>query len=90
MKKTALNDFLKSFATSIEEQTISNSNLYLTDYSDELKDLSNLHLDVRSLQSLAFVAGYAVHSYFKKSKCDSCLQLLSEPKLLEIDEPKES
>ena len=39
---------------------------------------------------MAFVAGYAVHSYFKKSKCVSCLQVLSEPKLLEIDEPKES
>ena len=89
-EKTSLNDFLKFFATSIEEQTISNSNLYLTDYSDEFKDFSNIHLDVRTLQSLAFVAGYAVHSYFKKSKCDSCLQVLSEPKLLEIDGPKES
>ena len=80
-EKTSLNDFLKSFTTSIEEQTTSDSNWYLTDYSNELNDFSSINLDLRTLQSLAFVAGYAVHSYFKKSKCEVCLQVLSEPKL---------
>ena len=82
-ENASLIDFLKSFATFIEEQTISNSDLYLTDYSNELKDFSILNLDIKTLQSLAFVAGYVVHSYFKKSQCDACLQVLSEPKLLE-------
>ena len=78
------------YCTSIEEQTTSDSNLYLIDYSNELNDFSNINLDVRTLQNLAFVAGYAVHSYFKKSKCEACIQVLSEPKLLELEEPKES
>ena len=42
-----------------------------------------------TLQSLAFVAGYAVHSYFKHSKCEACLKALSEPKTFEFEETTE-
>ena len=55
------------------------------------------------LQSLAFIAGYTVHSIYKskvlrkptkdsttKSMCPSCLSLLTEDKDLEFDDPADS
>ena len=45
------------FYSSVEEHSEASFNP--TDYTD-LNDLSNIHLDVTTLQSLAFVAGYSV------------------------------
>ena len=55
------------------------------------------------LQSLAFIAGYTVHSIYKskvfrkprkdsttKSMCPSCLSLLTEDKYLEFEDPADS
>ena len=55
------------------------------------------------LQSLAFIAGYTVHSIYKskvfrkptkdsttKSMCPSCLSLLTEDKDLEFEDPADS
>ena len=83
-----LKEFLASFSSSVKEH--SDSNLNLTDYIIELKDISFIQLDLTTLQSLAFVAGYTVHSYFKHSKCEACLKVLSEPKTFEFEETTES
>ena len=87
-EKHSFREFLKSFAISVEEQT--GSKLDLTDFAAGTKDTSDIYLDLRTLQSLAFVAGYAVHSYIKLSKCESCLHVLTEPKTFEIEECTES
>ena len=43
------------------------------------------------LQSLSFIAGYAVHVYYKHSrKCSTCHSLLTEDKEIEIEIPFDS
>lgn len=68
---TSLKFFLKSFSSG---EVHSNASFNLTDYSKDLNEISNIHLDVTTLQSLAFVTGFSVYSYFKHSKCESCLE----------------
>ena len=82
-----MKDFLKSFSSSVQH---SEASFNLTDYTKDLNDLSNIHLDVFTLQSFAFVAGYSVYSYLRHSKCESCLKILSEAKNFEIEEDMDS
>ena len=70
---TSLKDFLKSFSSSVEEHSEARRNL--ADYTEDLNDLSYIYLDVTTLQSLVFVAGYSVDSYLRHSKCESCLKI---------------
>ena len=52
-------------------------------------DLSRIVMSKEVLQSLVFIAGYAVHAYLKSnSVCEACLTFLTEDKTIAIDESK--
>ena len=54
---------------------------------DALSDLSAIECDTQSLQSLAFIAGYAAYQYVKRSSpCLICRDLLIIDKNILIDE----
>ena len=45
---------------------------------NEIDDLTSIECSSQTLQSLAFIAGYAVHKYLKKAlQCNVCLELLT-------------
>ena len=54
----------------------------------DMDDLSRIPMNNEVLQSLSFVAGYAVHAYMKSTKCGTCLEFLTEDKDITVDESK--
>ena len=86
--ETDKSDFssLKDFLANFSGQTTGaghelNFSFDLEDYMVEMDDLSRIVLKDEILQSLVFIAGYAVHSYMKStSKCEACLKFLTEDK----------
>ena len=50
-----------------------------------MQSFSTITFHSSLLQSVAFVGGYAVHSYLQQSvKCDACMSLITQGKELEI------
>ena len=86
------NSSLKDFLANFSEHTTGHEQKFsfdLEDYMVEMDDLSRIVLNDEILQSLVFIAGYAVHSYMKStSKCDVCLKFLTEDKDILFDTPK--
>ena len=86
------NSSLKDFLANFSEHTTGHEQKFsfdLEDYMVEMDDLSRIVLNDEILQSLVFIAGYAVHSYMKStSKCDVCLKFLTENKDILFDTPK--
>ena len=79
----SLKDMIDSCSSSSNE--LSNYALNLDSYLIALKSFSTITFDSSLLQSVAFVGGYAVHSYLKQSvKCDTCMSLITQDKELEI------
>ena len=79
----SLKDMIDSCSSSSNEP--SNYALNLDSYLIALKSFSTITFDSSLLQSVAFVGGYAVHSYLKQSvKCDTCMSLITQDKELEI------
>ena len=77
-----LKGIIESFSIPPEEKSDS---LNLDPYLLALESFPTLTLDTTLLQSIAFVGGYAVHTYFKQCyKCEACFSLLTQDKELEI------
>ena len=56
-----------------------------------MKSFPTFTLETSLLQAIAFVGGYAVHTYFKQScKCEACLSLLTQDKELEVVDEKDT
>ena len=54
---------------------------------DEIDDITYIKCSLRTLQSLVFIAGYAVHKYMKKTQpCHGCIDLLTIDKDFIFDE----
>ena len=49
-----------------------------------LNIIPHVPMDTSLLQSIAFVGGYATHSYSRNSNCEACLSMLTQDKELEI------
>ena len=87
--KTSLKEFLDTCSPSCYTESISNLNL--DSYMTTIQDYSEIELHPPILQALSFIAGYAVHVYYKhSSKCTTCLSLLTEIKDMEFEEPSDS
>ena len=56
-----------------------------------LPDLESIRYDTQTLQALAFIAGFAVHQYYKQSnKCFICLDFLTTDKDFLIEQSNDS
>ena len=55
---------------------------------DEIDDITSIECSLQTLQSLAFIAGYVVHKYYKKKTqpCHVCIDLLTIDKDFIFDE----
>ena len=83
-----LKDIIESFSLPPDKPSDS---LNLDTYRLAMEYFPTLTLDTSILQSIAFVGGYAVHTYFKQSsKCEDCLSLLTLDKELEIVDIKDT
>ena len=85
-KESNLQNFIKSFS-SIELDD--NSTVNLEPFLPKLQDISSITLDNQTIQSLAFIAGYCVHQYIKKSQnCPCCrdFQTIDKELLFDPDE----
>ena len=69
--------FVKSFS-SPDSTSEASDEFTLEPFLDEIPELSTIECSSQVLQSLAFIAGYSVHQYLKRSKpCNDCLYLLT-------------
>ena len=76
-------DLIQSFCPQHDEP--SDSCLNLEVFLSVLGKIPTFALDTSLLQSIAFVGGYAVHSYMKQSNCcGACLSRLTQDKELEV------
>ena len=84
----SVKEFLGTFS-SFDYQT--DSSFDLEYYLSQIQKIDGIEIDVSSLQSIVFIAGYAVHKYLIKSKnCSECSFFLTEEKDLHIEEPPDS
>ena len=76
-------DLIQSFSPPPDEPLDSSLNLDL--FLTVIRNIPTLALDTSILQSIAFVGGYAVHSYMKQSKsCEACFSMLTQDKELDL------
>ena len=69
------------------ESTDCNIEIDLDPFLNTISDLSTIECDILVLQSLAFIAGYSIHRYFKCSQpCLICRDILTLEKDLFIDD----
>ena len=65
----------------------SETKIDLDPFLEDVSDLSIIEYDIQTLQSLAFIAGYAAHQYLKRSPpCHICRDALISNKDFLIDE----
>ena len=84
----SLKEFLGTFS-SFDYQR--DSSIDLEHYLSEIQNIDDIEIDISSLQSIVFIAGYAVHKYLIKWKnCTECRFFLTEDKDLHIEEPLDS
>ena len=87
-KESNLHSFIKSFSSI--ELDHDNNRVDLEPFLSKLQDLSNILLDKQTIQFLAFIAGYCVQQYLKRSQnCRSCRDFLTVDKELLFD-PEET
>ena len=56
---------------------------------DEIDDLTSIECSLQTIQSLAFIAGYGVHKYMKRTQpCHVCIDLLTIDKDFIFDEDR--
>ena len=88
-KQSSLKSFFKSFSS---DETANDSHTDLNPFLSKLQDIFTAILDNETIQSLAFIAGYCVHQFFKSQKiqdCRLCLDFLTADRNLLFD-PEES
>ena len=78
----SLKELFQSFSKPPDEQLDSSLNIDL--FLSVLKIIPNMLLDTSLLQLIAFVGGYAVHSYIQNSNCEVCLSMLTQDNELEF------
>ena len=85
MDTFSIKEFLDSFSSFEDHLDIS---LNLESYPSQLNTSDDIDTDVNTLQSIVFIAGYAVHKYLLKSRnCSECRHFLTEEKDLQVKEP---
>ena len=84
-EELSIKEFIGSLSTPSELQYFPTFDL--EHFISSLQNYSDITVATQTLQALAFIAGYTVHSYFKKSnRCQACLSFLTEDKEMEIVE----
>ena len=88
LERPSLQTFFETFYTIEECDSVSQQNLNLQMFSDVIEDNIEYNPDAATLQSLAFVAGYTVHSVLKNSKhkCTLCFSSLTLESCVEFDD----
>ena len=82
---TCLQEFTQSFSSI--ESTYCTIEVDLDPFLNTISDLSTIECEIQVLQSLAFIAGYSIHRYFKCSQpCLICRDILTLEKALFIDD----
>ena len=66
MSSTSLQDFIQSFSSL--DNPVSSNEVDLDPFLSGIPDLSAIECSFQVLQSLAFIAGYSVHQYLKRSQ----------------------
>ena len=67
------------------------SSQVIEELHNQLPLLETIEYDSQTLQALAFMAGYTVHQYYKRSaKCSACLNFLTIDKELLMEQPQDS
>ena len=86
VSSTSLHEFIQSFSPS--DIADSSSEVDLDPYLIAISDLSAIECNPQVLQSLAFIAGYSVHQYLKRSQpCHNiCRDVLTIERDLLVDE----
>ena len=88
-EQLSIDEFISSFSTPSEHQCF--PTLDLEQFISYLQNYSDVTVTTQTLQALTFIAGYTVHSYYKKSnRCQACLSFLTEDKEMEIGESLDS
>ena len=88
MDPFSIKEFLDTFS-SFDYQV--DTSLNLEHYLSQIQDTEDIDIDVNTLQSTVFIAGYAVHTYLLKSQnCSECRLALTEEKDLQIEEAPDS
>ena len=86
---TSLQEFIQSFSSL--DSTDSTSDVDLDPFLSRLIDISDLsaiECNLQVLQSLTFIAGYAVHQYLKRSRpCQICRDVLTIERDLVCEHP---
>ena len=82
---SCLQKFIQSFSSI--ESTDCSIEVDLDPFMNAVSDLSTIECNIQVLQSLAFIAGYSIHRYFKCSQpCLICRDILTLEKDLIIDD----
>ena len=82
---SSLQEFIKSFS-SVDSKDFNNE-VDLDPFLSTVSDLSAIECTIQELQSLAFIAGYSIHQYLKRSQpCRLCRDFLTVDKDLIIDD----
>ena len=85
--------FIKQFSTCqvSEPGYFSETSISVEKLLDKLPDIESIEYDTQTLQALAFMSGYAVHQYYKRSnKCSTCLHFLTIDEEFLLDHSEES
>ena len=86
VSSTSLQEFIQSFSSL--DSLDSSSEVDLDPFLSAISDLSAIECSFQVLQSLAFIAGYSVHQYMKRSQpCRICRDVLTIERDLLVDEP---
>ena len=90
---SSIQTFIKSFTSPDNINTDDDDDFIILDpFLEDIGDLSSIECSAQVLQSLAFIAGYAVHKYLKHHQpCHVCLDALTFEKefLFDPDFPSE-
>ena len=71
-------DSIQTFIDSFSSADVTGNDVDVEPFLNEIDDLTSIECSSQTLQSLAFIAGYAVHKYLKKAlQCNVCLELLT-------------
>ena len=80
----SIQTFVKSFSS--PSVTSSDDEIVVAPFLDEIGDLSSIECSQQILQSLAFIAGYTVHKFLKRSQeCHVCTDTLTFDKEFVFD-----
>ena len=92
-EQISVQEFIQQFSNfSVNDPDSSAISLQIQErIMNQLPDLEAIDYDTQTLQALAFMTGFAVNQFYKRSnKCPICLDYLTTDKEFMIDLPKDS